>query len=258
MMKTSVLFWNIWLNNQIGGPKHSTALLDELTELIRQYQPDSIGLSEVLMHVDTKTPFVLDHLRTLGYAYNHFASSSPLTEEWLIGTAICSKYKLTDKTDIILGNDIPAEHRAYRGWTHKSVAAQVEVSDDVSIGLVSAHLVHLRSYTLRSHYSEQKLLAQFIQDQSYAGGVIVGGDFNEPRWFPRSFKYLVRGSMHHKTGDLRNHTWHHNASPKTVVRANLDRLFWSKRSRSGLQLNEFRVLESAVSDHKPLYAVFAL
>lgn len=255
-MKFSVLFWNIWLDNQLGGREHADKLLDELNRFVDEYQPDCFGLSEVLQHVDAKTPFVLDHLQALGYRYSHFASSSPLTDEWLIGTAICSKHKLSDKQDIILDKDIPAEHRGYKGWDHKSVAARAMLKNGVSVGIITTHLTHLRSYTIRSHYAEQQALLKFIQNHEYPDGLVVGGDFNEPRWFPRSFKHLARRFLKHRTGTLRDHTWHHNASSKTLVRANLDRLFWLRSA--SLHLENFSVLKSSVSDHKPLLAEFRL
>jgi endonuclease/exonuclease/phosphatase (EEP) superfamily protein YafD len=242
------------MENQFNGPENASKLLDELSRLINKYQPDCLGLNEVLQHVDAPSPFVLDYLKTLGYKYSYFAPSSPIKPDWLIGSAVCSRLPLQDTEDIILGEDVPASRRGIAGQTHKSIATKVQVGSGASVGLIVAHLVHLRSYTLRAHYQEQHVLAQFIRRNTYGERTIVGGDFNEPRWFPRSFRSLVGSLLYHKTGTLRKHTWHHNASEKTIVRANLDRLFWTKKSK--LKLKEFLVVPTDISDHKPIFTTF--
>ena len=42
-MTFSILFWNIWLDNQINGEENSKKLLVELKRLIERYKPDSIA-----------------------------------------------------------------------------------------------------------------------------------------------------------------------------------------------------------------------
>jgi endonuclease/exonuclease/phosphatase (EEP) superfamily protein YafD len=106
------------------------------------------------------------------------------------------------------------------------------------------------------HFRHTKVLADFINSSEYSTCTIVGGDFNEPMFFPRSFKRLTRNQLHHKTGTKRNPTWRHNTWKKTPLRANLDRLFWTNDGT--IEILHFSIIESHVSDHRPIYAEFEL
>jgi endonuclease/exonuclease/phosphatase family metal-dependent hydrolase len=255
-MEVSVLFWNLWYDNQLDGPRQSEKLLSKLSDIVETHQPNCIGLNEVLQHKDAASPFVLDFLKKLGYKHSYFAVASPINDEWLIGAAIVSKHPLIKPEPIVLGDDTPATRRGFPGQTVKSVAAHVRLPGGKTIGFVATHPIALRLYTVRVHYIHTKSLSDFVSAGPYATNTIIGGDFNEPMRFPRSFKKMHEATLHHKSGTFRNPTWRYNASQRTPIRANLDRLFWTKQGT--LELKKFEIIATNVSDHRPLAAVFEL
>lgn len=255
-MKISVLFWNIWLNNQLKGSQNSQELLEGFKSIVETYQPDCIGLNEVLKNKDEQFPFVVKFLEQLGYKHTHFAPASPLSDEWTIGVAVCSKYPLGKTSNIELGKDIWANYRGYPNETVKAIATKIRVSGTQELNLITAHIILLRPSTLKEHYKQSKALTNVLKKPAYLQNTIIGGDFNEPKFMPKSFKSRNKATHHHQTGTFLNPTWKYDASNKTLIRANLDRLFWSKEG--SLELLKFEVVDTNISDHKPIYAVFDL
>lgn len=254
-MTFSILFWNIWLDNQLNGAARSNTLLKELERLTVQYQPDFLGLNEVLQSAQSNSPFVLEFLKdTCGYAYSHFASASPLTEDWLIGSALCSRIPFNSVQDVAISEDTPAKRRGHHGHHVKAIVANVTMPGSRSLQLVVAHAMHLRSYTLHDHYAGTASLEKLIRSSNYAKNTILGGDFNEPGFMPKSFKHSVSDVMHMRTGSRSRPTWRHNAQRLTPIRANLDQLYWTKNSE--FTLKRFEIVDSNVSDHRPLFATF--
>jgi endonuclease/exonuclease/phosphatase family metal-dependent hydrolase len=255
-MKLKVLFWNIWLENQLKGIDRSDKLLEELAVIITTYNPDCIGLNEVLRHNEHKIPLVNSLLQSHGYIYHYFSHSSPFTSDWDIGSAICSKVPLKYIEEIELGRNATAEKKGHTNFPVKAVAAKLDISEDLNIGIIVAHPINLKPSTIKDHFGHTRNLSNFIKNSSYKHNTIIGGDFNEPMYFPRSFKRRTADHLHHKTGSKRNPTWRHNTWRKTPLRANLDKLFWTKNG--ALELTEFKVIESHVSDHRPLFAEFQI
>lgn len=253
-MKLSVLFWNIWLENELQGSKHATTLLAELQRIVKTYQPDVIGLNEVLRGTHDETPFVIDYLKKLGYKYTHYVTASPFTPDWYLGTAVCSKYPLVDTADIVLGLDRPAQRRGYPGHTVKAIATHLKLGKGKTVGFIVAHPINLKPYTLGDHYKHTRALSQLIRMPAFSGDTIMGGDFNEPALFPGHFKRRHRALLHYRSGTITNPTWRHRAWQLTPVRANLDHLYWTKQGT--LCLDRFEVIETDVSDHRPLFAKF--
>lgn len=251
-MTFSVLFWNIWLENQIKGETNATALIEEFANLIDRYNPDVIGLNELLKHTDHIEPYILRTLRTHGYAYTHFAPASPYTKDWVIGAGIASKTSFTNLEEVELGYDTRAERRGFPGHTIKAISCSVSIANQVPTIIVS-HLICLRGHTLKDHYKQSKKLKDYFQTHA-AENTIIGGDFNEPNFMPNSFKKQVKSTMHYKSGSKINPTWSHDGRKLTLVRANLDQLYWSKKS--DFTLKKFEIVNSRISDHKPLFAVF--
>ncbi|HUC89229.1 MAG TPA: endonuclease/exonuclease/phosphatase family protein [Patescibacteria group bacterium] len=253
-MRFSVLFWNIWLDNQINGRRNAQRLLAELNNIVEKYQPDCIGLNEVLQGAEESSPFVLENLETVGYRHNHFAPSSPVDKNWVIGTAVSSKHPLLSPTIISLGKDKFAESEGFPGHTLKAVATKVMLPQGKTIGFVAAHPVHLRPTFLGHHYKHTKALTNFLRTPDFSEDTILGGDFNEPRFMPNSFRQINRNHFNHKSGPLWSPTWRHRASKITPIRANLDKLFWTKKG--SIQLLKFKVIPTDVSDHRPIFAIF--
>ncbi len=251
-MTFSVLFWNIWLENQINGEANAGLLIGEFARLIERYNPDIIGLNELLQHIDHTEPYIVKLLKTHGYKYAHFAPASPYTHEWTIGSGVASKQPLSDLDEIELGYDTRADRRGFPGHTVKAISCKVEIVDKTPTVIVS-HLTCLRGHTLKDHYQQSQKLKNYFETHAQQD-TIIGGDFNEPSFMPKSFRKQVGHTMHHKSGSKLNPTWSHNAGKLTPLRANLDQLYWSRKSNFTLQ--KFEVIDSQVSDHKPLFAIF--
>jgi endonuclease/exonuclease/phosphatase family metal-dependent hydrolase len=255
-MKLKVLFWNIWLENQLKGIERSDKFLAELAEIISVYNPDCIGLNEVLKHSEHEIPLVNSLLESLGYIHHYFSRSSPFTNDWDIGSAICSKIPLKYTEEIELGRNATAEKKGHNNCPVKAIATKLDFADGIEIGIIVAHPINLKPSTIKDHFIHTRNLSDFVKNSSYKNDTIIGGDFNEPMYFPRSFKRRTASHLQHITGTKRNPTWRHNTWRNTPLRANLDKLFWTKNGL--LKLAEFRVIESHVSDHRPLYAEFEI
>jgi endonuclease/exonuclease/phosphatase family metal-dependent hydrolase len=253
-MKLKIIFWNIWLENQLRGVSRADALLAELKKIISDYNPDCIGLNEVLKHSEHEIPLVNSFLESQGYIYHYFSHNSPFTNDWDIGTAICSKIPLKYIEEIELGRNATAEKKGHIDCPVKAVAVKLDLADLPDIGIIVAHPINLKPSTIKDHFIHTKNLSDFILNSNYKENTIIGGDFNEPMYFPRSFKRRSAQHLHHITGTKKNPTWRHNTWRITPLRANLDRLFWTKNSN--LELKYFEVIESHVSDHRPLFAEF--
>ena len=253
-MKFSILYWNIWLDNQIKGKDNSDNLLSELKRLLDLYKPDFIGLNEVLQGSNASSPFIYDYLKKeCGYKFCYFAPASKFNDDWFIGAGFCSKVKPKSIKNVAISKDTPAERRGYNGFELKAVTAKITL-DEKDINIIVAHPMHLRPYTLKDHYQGTKTLEKMVRSIEFSKNTILGGDFNEPGFMPKAFKNNVKDIMHMKTGSKQNATWRHNAKPKTLVRANLDQLYWTKDS--DFKLDSFEVINTNVSDHCPIFATF--
>jgi endonuclease/exonuclease/phosphatase family metal-dependent hydrolase len=254
-MQFSVVFWNIWLKNQLRGEAHATRLLNELTQIVETYQPDCIGLNEVLQHVQASSPFVLDHLKRLGYTHSHFALASSFTDEWLIGAGFASRHRAVTQS-IVLSEDVPAERRGYKGHTLKAIVAQVTLPEGKKVDVVVAHPLALRPDTYKAHRQATHVLADLLRQDELAHTAVLGGDFNESVHWPHSFHRATADLLNYKTGTLMRPTWQHNAWAFTPLRINLDHVYWPQNN--SIILKHFEVIDSKVSDHRPLYARFEL
>ena len=79
---------------------------------------------------------------------------------------------------------------------------------------------------------------------------------NEPRLFPFSIKTKLNKKYHHKTGTFKNPSWRYNGQKTSIIRANLDKLFWTKDG--GLIQKSFIIIDTNVSDHRPLISTFEI
>lgn len=254
-MQFTVLFWNILLDNQKHGVRNAQKLLSELRVILQTYKPDCIGLNEVLQHKEHMAPLVFQVLAEENYQHRYFAPSSPVDENWVVGTAVASRHPLHDASDIVLGHDIYAETEGFPGHKLKAVATRIRLPNEQVLHFIAAHPVHLRARFLKPHYQHTRALTEFLRGAGLNDeAVVIGGDFNEPRFMPGSFYQANKDWLHHRTGTLLNPTWRYLTARKNPIRANLDKLFWAKNS--ALQLLNFRVLPIDVSDHRPIIATF--
>lgn len=263
-MQFAALFWNIWLDNQLNGKEGSAKLLDELRRLCQKYNPDVIGLNEVLQGSSSTSPFVHDFLRNeCGYSFSHFAPASDFSvardssseKNWTIGTGFCSKVEPSKVRSVVLCSDAPAKKRGQPEATVKAIAATLNLGA-VDVNYIVAHPPYLRPYTLKDHYEGTRVLESLLRSEEFSTNTVLGGDFNEPDYMPKSFKSAVRDIAHTRTGSKINTTWRHKARQKALIRANLDQLYWTKDS--AFSFADFRIIETNVSDHRPLVATFNL
>jgi endonuclease/exonuclease/phosphatase family metal-dependent hydrolase len=254
-MTLKFLFWNIWLENQLRGIERQKALIVEIRLIINEYKPDCIGLNEVLKHSDHEIPLIHSFLEEQGYLHNYFSHGSPFTKDWDIGSALYSKFPIKFVEEVELGRNATAEKKGHTNNPVKAIAAKLDVIG-FDIGVIVAHPINIKPSTFRDHFVHTRNLANFIKTSEFTSNTVIGGDFNEPMYFPRSFKRRTSKQLHHKTGSMRNPTWRHNTWRKTPIRANLDKLFWTKNNI--LELQEFKLIESHVSDHRPIYASYHL
>ncbi len=112
-MTFSILFWNIWFYNQIEGKARADRLLSELKRLTDQHQPDFIALSEAVRPSHAQLAPVIEYAQKLGYLYSHYANMAQLNDYWMSGVALCSRFKLHQKENIIISKNGYAIKRGY-------------------------------------------------------------------------------------------------------------------------------------------------
>jgi len=254
-MQFTVLSWNIWFDNQINGTTRSDKLLAELERVIEKYQPDCICMNEVARSVDTLEPFVHTFLVSKGFVHHYFAPAGPLNNEWVVGASICSRLPFKKIESFVLGRDVPSERRGFVDATRQGITAEIKLSNDKTINIIVAHPEHLRSWTIRDHYKHTAKLTEMLKQKEYQQDTIICGDFNEPGFMPKSFARANKAALHYRTGKSFHTTWRFMAWSLMPIRANLDKLFWTRAGN--LVIKRFRVIHTNVSDHRPLLATFA-
>jgi len=250
----SILFWNIWFYNQIEGEASADRLLSELKRFVDQHEPDFVILNEVVHSSEDRSVLVIEYLQQLGYTYTHCASPGRL-HDWLIGAALCSRFKISRTEDIVISKDSFAAKRGYSGSTKKAISAQAALPGGHELKIIVAHPLALIDAP-KDHRVAMNKLNQLVHSEAYAENTILIGDMNEWRLIPGAFRGKAADVMHSRTGSVLNPTWRYNAHRFTPLRANLDYLYWSKNSE--FCLKDFKVLSSNVSDHRPLLATFEL
>lgn len=254
-MVFSVLFWNIWLDNQVEGMAGTAALRNELKRIIGKYSPDIIGLNEVLQAMESDDPLIADFMKKQGYGHAYYAPSSPFDDNWMIGAMLCSRVPFSSVDDVVISEDAPAAKRGYPGHQLRAITASLAIlPDGKPVQLIVAHPHYLRPHTIREHYVGTGNLEKMVRSGQWATNTILGGDFNEPGFMPKAFKRQVADIMEFRTGSPVRPTWRHNGYRFTPIRANLDQLYWSKQA--GFELMKFEVIDSPVSDHRPIFATF--
>ncbi len=246
----SILFWNVWLDNQQNGGERLEILRTQLATLIEENNPDIVALNEVLRSGDDGEPGLLSTLRSSGYVHSEYAEARPLSEDWHIGCVFASRKRTHRILVQSVGYDIGAHHRGYSGREVKLIRASLDGFD-----LIVVHLMNITTRRLRTHFQHQQRLIELIC-QWKLKNVIMVGDFNEPRRMPFSFASRMRAEFENRTGRYRSPTWRHRNSGKNTLRSNLDKVFWTKDG--DVELVEFKILDGKVSDHQPLFARFLI
>lgn len=252
-MKFSILFWNVWFYNQTEGTVRYKQLLSELRRLLDQHTPDLVALNEVARPSgDQRTPLIM-YLQQLGYTHNHCAKMTPLNDYWLSGAAICSKFPIEEKRNIVISKHGYATKHGYPGLNKEAISVRVALPEVQDVNIIVAHPLATID-ALKDHRVGMRNLNQLIRSQEYTRNTILIGDMNEWRLIPGSFRRKVADIMHARTGSLLHPTWRYNAHQFTPLRLNLDYVYWNRQS--DFSLKTFKVLSSRVSDHQPLLVTF--
>jgi endonuclease/exonuclease/phosphatase family metal-dependent hydrolase len=249
----SILFWNIWFYNQIEGKARADRLLGELKRFVDEYQPDFIALNEVVQSSDDGSVMVIEYLRELGYTFSHRPKLARFNDYWLSGAVLCSRHKISQAQNIVISKHGFAAKRGYPGYNKEAISAHVTLPGGHDLKIIVAHPLATVD-ALNDHRAAMAKLNQLVHSKDYANDTILVGDMNEWRLIPGAFRAKAADVMHSRTGTVLNPTWRHNAHRFTLLRLNLDYLYWSKHS--DFALKDFKVLSSRVSDHRPLFATF--
>lgn len=235
------------------GEERRERLLSELKRLTNQHQPDFIALNEVVRPSQSQSAPVIEYIQKLGYPYNHCANMAQLDNYWMSGAALCSRFKLSQKQNIIISKNGYATKRGHPGFNKEIISTQVALSRGHDLTIIVAHPLATVD-NLRDHRAGIRSLDRLVHSGAYDKNTILVGDMNEWRLIPEAFRAKVADVMHSRTGSVLNPTWRYNAHRFTPLRANLDYVYWSKNSE--FYLKDFRILSSDVSDHRPLLATF--
>jgi endonuclease/exonuclease/phosphatase family metal-dependent hydrolase len=254
-MTFSIFFWNIWYRNQVQGDARYNRLLPELKRLTDQHQPDFIALSEAVQPSQAPLAPVVKYVQKLGYPYSHCAHMAQLDDYWMSGVALCSRFKLHQKKNIIISKNGYAIKQGYADLDKEVISAQVTLPEGQDLKIIVAHPTAPID-SLKQHRVGMESLSQLVHSKTYAKNTILVGDMNEWRLIPEAFRHKVADVMRSQTGSILHPTWRYNAHRFASLRANLDYAYWSKQS--DFILKDFEVLASDVSDHRPLLATFEL
>lgn len=249
-MQISAIFWNVWFDIQDGTHDDGAALLRRLDALITEYQPDIIGLNEVLALRGTYDSRVVDALKSHGYAV-HFSSVYEHSDHAVTGNVFATKLPVTSVTHHHMERAIGREPKHKFYTQSQLIEARLHIAEQP----VTVFVTHLASIWPRqwpTHIRQRKAFDTLIQTPEH-DNVIIGGDFNELKmmvpWVQvRRYKTL--------TGSIARPTWRWRATKRSLIHGNLDRILYGKKGN--LRLKSFRVLPRKPSDHAPLLAVFTL
>jgi endonuclease/exonuclease/phosphatase family metal-dependent hydrolase len=253
-MHFTVLHWNLWLDNQLPTCEdRQNKLIDELKGLLKEYKPDFLSLNEV---VKSKESFsvVLDFLKHNGYKYIEYSEDAQINSKLGMGIAFCSKVKPNSTKIVGVSKNPSSEKRGFPGIKKTAILSEINLAKNCKVNLIVTHLMYLRKHSIKDHYDGARKLKSLIENRYCTKNTVVLGDFNQPGFMPRSFKKSTAHILNFKSGTRLNPTWKNKARRLTPIMANLDHLYWAKNSN--LTLKDFKIIDSPVSDHRPIVAVF--
>ncbi len=252
-MTFSVLFWNVWYLNQIDGAERYGRLTDELKHLIDTHRPDFVAFCEVVRPSQEQLPPLVEYLQKLGYAHYHHANIEHLPNYWMTGVTLCSRLKISNKQRPVISNNGYAANHGYPGLDKEIISATIALPEGPDVNIIVAH-PSATIDSLKQNRVGMKSLEKLVRSDTYAQNTILLGDMNQWRLMPGAFRSKIADVMWSRTGSLLNPTWRYNARRFTLLRANLDYVYWSRQS--DFKLEAFQVLQSNVSDHRPFLATF--
>lgn len=241
------------MDNQFTASKRKQ-LFKYLDNLLDKYDPDAVGINEVIYDDKLKRSYLLDYFKQKGY-HTHYAPFSPKTDRLTVGSGLITKNKPSQIIEHSLGVDLPAKRRGYEGHNIKTIEAVIPtIQPNREVRFVVTYLAHLIPLNWIVHQQHYRQLRKLLSEQRFSKDFIIVGDFNEPKYHPNILR-LTR-SFKRKTGSLLSPTWRWRGRRIYMARANYDNIMWS--NDDSLWLEEFSVLKDHPSDHAPLYAKFKL
>lgn len=239
-MKLKALSWNIWQGKN----------LKEVTETIRDINPDIIGLLEVDEGITTNNAETIG--RELGYncVYYRTFEKNRDGQHYLQGNAILTKSNITEKSlswlnrDIVFDGTSKTEPRAV-------VIAKTTIGG-LSLNICVTHLAHIHNFKESQIQAIQteELLKNVPSEHS-----ILMGDFNA---LPNSTVVKnIEEKLVNTDKSCDKATWSvfpegHKGCKLTGLDYRLDYIFTSK----DLKVVDFKVMDSKASDHLPVIATF--
>jgi endonuclease/exonuclease/phosphatase family metal-dependent hydrolase len=248
------MFWNVWYENQTDNSRLNI-LEEALENFIFEHEPDVIGLNEVVKYTHNEHVPLHRKMSELGYAHAHFAQTNRINDDFTIGSSLYSKTKLSDTNTIYLGPNATAKRNGYDSFKVSAVVGSINKSGKI-FQIISAHPINIKPSTLKNHYQHTRKLRTHTRISDITVPTIIGGDMNEPRLFPFSIRHKLRNKFHHRTGSFANPSWRYRGQTTTLLRANLDRIFWSKNHN--LVQESFLIIDTNVSDHRPIISTFSI
>ncbi len=254
-MALSILFWNVEYTNQTQGSDKLNELLLDLKRLIDGNHPDCIALCEVVQPSKDELPPVVRYLQELGYEYVHHAEMTHISDYWMSGVVLASKFPLRNRQRHIISKNGSAARYGFPDFDKEIISSEVTLPGGPDIKMIVAH-PSATIDSVKQHFVGMRSIEKLIRSERFAKNTLLLGDMNEWRFIPGAFRSKMADVMHSRTGSVLRPTWRHNAHRFTPLRLNLDYVYWSKHSDFSLQ--SFKVLSSNVSDHRPLLTTFQL
>lgn len=247
-MPFSALFWNVWVESQ-ATESRLKLITGRFDQIIKEHHPDAFGLNEVIADAEGNSP-LLKHLEEQGY-HTFFAPFSPENNGHFSGSALASRAKPTEIRHHELGPDKYGAVRGFPGHTVKLIQAKLPHGKR-QVNIVVNYLAHLVPWNWPAHLTHHKAFRRLMRAPELQATTIIGGDFNQFKFMPRMWG--AKSLYHRATGSLLHPTWKLLGGKIPIIQANYDNIFWTKCGT--INLEEFKILDRAPSDHTPLMAKF--
>lgn len=245
------MYWNIWLELQNGKRDNGDRLNHRFNELISSHNPDFFGLNELVVNTKTGRSVVKELLEDNGYTV-HFVPFSNISPNLVVGSALAYKNKPRTIMNFVLGPDTQALRRGFPEQSVSLIHGDFMV-DGIPVTIIVNYLGNLIPLDWGTHIIHRRNFNQYLAQLS-SKNIIIGGDFNEPKYLWTWRKLPKRFSRH--TGSFFNPTWKLLGKGSAPLQANYDYLLHTHSGR--LVLKRFEVLDRHPSDHSPLLAIFSL
>lgn len=245
----SVLFWNMWFELQNGKRGDGTRIFTYLEELLREHQPDVLGLNEIY-RVNAKTESVIERiLHSHGYA-TYFDYLFVAKDGFVVGNVLAYNIEPKELMTLTFAEDSPATDPIYASYRPTVLRGRF----DLGTSQLQVFVPHFCAMATRDHrvHHRQRQAFNILLARVGARNAIIGGDFNEPKLTMRFFG--IPDGFKDLSGSLFSPTWHLFGNSRWPLYSNLDHILFD--AQNNLKIQKFQVLARGSSDHSPLLARF--